>query len=94
MPFTEDLDLFIDTDDFATTVTVDSGSVNAIFEEQWVEINTSRTPFSGMAPTLFGKHSDFTGHNGDAVVIGSTTYTIRDIQPDGSGMCLVILETA
>ncbi len=94
MAFTEDLDVFLDIDDFAITVTVDSGSVSAIFEESWVELEIGKVPYSGLKPTLFGKASDFSGKFGKAVVINSTNYTIVDIQPDGSGMVLVVLTEA
>ncbi len=92
--FPEDLDSFLDTDEGAETVTVDGGDVAVRFEERWVEVNLSHFNYSGTKPTLFGKHSDFTGHQNDAVVVGSDNYTIVDIQPDGSGMALVILTEA
>jgi len=94
MAFTEDLDIFLDTDGFATTVTVDSVAVTAIFESAWVEVTIGQTPYSGVKPTLFGKASDFSGKFGKTVVAGGENYTIIDIQPDGSGMVLVILTEA
>ena len=94
MPFAEDMDLFLDTSDFATSITVDGATVSAIFEEAWVEIALSSLVYSGTKPTLFGKLSDFIGKQGKVVVVGSDNYTIIDIQPDGSGMALVVLTEA
>lgn len=94
MAFTEDLDIFLETDDFATTVTVDGSSVNAIFESAWVEVNIGQIPYSGIKPTLFGRASDFVGKHGKVVVVESTNYTIVDMQQDGSGMVLVVLTEA
>jgi len=91
MPFTEDFTLFIDTDDFATAITVDGDPVDAIFESTWVEVTIGNTPYSGEYPTLMGDESDFTGHIGDTVVVNTVSYTIIDIRPDGVGMALVIL---
>lgn len=93
MPFDEDLDLFFDTTEgFATDITVDGLAVDAIFASEYVEISIGNVPFSGEKPVLVGKHSDFTGKFGETVVIGSDSYTILDIQPDGSGTCRVILQ--
>lgn len=89
--FTEELSVFLDTDDFATAVTVDGDSVDVIFEDTWVELTIGNVPYSGIKPTVFGRKEDFEGKNGEIVVVGSVSYTIIDIQPDGSGMVLVIL---
>ena len=91
MPFIEDFTLFIDTDDFATTITVDGSPVDAIFESAWVEVSIGNVPYSGEYPTIFGDESDFTGHIGDTVVVNAVNYEMIDIRPEGVGMALAIL---
>jgi hypothetical protein len=48
------------------------------------------------APVATALDTDLTGFasNSTQVVIGSTTFTVRDIQPDGTGMSLLVLEAA
>lgn len=97
--FDEDIDDFLDVDDgFAVDLTVDGVDCRAIFEVAWVEVTIGHTPYSGERPTLYGKHSDFSGHFGDTVkkmneTTGETdSFKIIDIKPDGSGACRVVLQ--
>ena len=97
--FTEDINDFLDvTDGFAVNVTVNGVARRAIFEVAWVEITIGHTPYSGERPTLYGKHSDFSGHFGHTVqkvneITGATdSFKILDIRPDGSGACRVVLQ--
>lgn len=88
----DDLDSFLDTEEFADTVTVGGIAVAAIFSERYVEVNLGSTPYSGFKPTLFGKESDFT--YGAAVVAEGDSFTIVDIQPDGTGFAVAVLTEA
>jgi len=100
MAFNEDLDLFFDTEDgFADTCTVDGkAGIKANFSMSHVEITIGHAPFSGLKPTLYGKYSDFTGKYGKTVKIDKDgdgdedSFKILDIESDGTGTCLVILQ--
>jgi hypothetical protein len=50
---------------------------------------------SNSAPTFTALASDLDAVvSGDSIVISGTTYTVREIQPDGRGMIALVLETA
>lgn len=88
MPFTESLDAFLDSDDFATAATFtptsgSGGSKYVIFDEAYAEA----MGIAGTNPQCIGKASDFpaTTTVGGTLVIGSTTYTIREREPMDDG---------
>lgn len=88
MPFTENLDAFLDVDDFATAMTykvggVGAGStVNVIFDEPEQE----HLGISGTRPTATGKASDFaSAGNTDTLTSGATVYRIVDVAPVADG---------
>lgn len=96
MPFTEDLDAFLDDGDFAhaATFTPTSGSAgtkNVIFDEAYVE----NLGVGGGNPTAIGKASDFPDATtrGGTLVINGTTYTIqeRELMDDGAMVRLQLL---
>lgn len=85
----EDLDIFFDTDDFAVTATILGSSVSGILREEFIQVDfveSKRPVFECIA-------ADVTGIvHGDTVVISSTTYKVRGIQPDGTGIVKLVLE--
>lgn len=89
MAFTEDLDQFVDTNDFAITVTIGGVSVSAIFDNEAADALMA----SGTQPVLTVKSSDVSATaRGTAVVVNGTNYTVAKIEPDGTGFSRVILE--
>lgn len=87
--FAEDLSVFTDTDDFAVTATVDGSSVNGIFGNAFVLVDFIESD----KPVFDCASADIVGVvHGDTVTIGSDTYKVRGIQPDGTGMTRLILE--
>lgn len=91
MAFTEDFDEFFDAADFATAITIAGTSVNAIFDNEYVEVNgvTSRRPV-----IQFETAAKSSAAQGDAVVINSVNYVIEVIEPDGVGLTSAILRKA
>jgi len=94
MPFSEDLSAFLNTDEFASAATYDGAtSVNGILEDQYSEVfqgeqvgvSTTRKAFrfdpADISDPVTGKE----------LVIGSDTYTVRDIEED-NGLTRFILE--
>lgn len=80
---------FLDTDDFAETITVAGVDIVAVFFDAYAE--TERV--EGTAPGALCRTSDITAaSNGSTVVRGGTSYTIKNIQPDGEGMSFISLE--
>lgn len=90
MPFTEDLDVFLAPGDFARAVTVKSTSLNAIFDAAYAE----DFDIEGASPRLTCASADLPADlaHGDSAVVGSTTYKVRNIQPDGTGITVLVLE--
>lgn len=86
--FAEDLSVFFDTDDFAVEVTLDGTSVNGIFGEESVEVNFVQTT----APSFTYRHADKAVAIDSTLVNGATTYKVKNMQPDGTGLMLLILE--
>lgn len=94
MPFTEDHTAFLDTDEFATAVTVGGAPVNAIFDNDYVEVAFDGVTMESLGPALLCDESDATvaaAAQGDAVVVNSVNYTVGEVRPDGTGMVLLRL---
>jgi len=94
MPFTEDLTVFLDEDVFASEMTWDGGnSASVIFDAEHILVNEgAEADTSTVAPTALAREADLSGlAQGDTVTIGGLNYKIVGIQPDGTGMTLLIL---
>lgn len=91
MPFAEDLSVFFNTADFAVAATYNgSVAVTVIFDAAYLE----SLGVVGTNPVALGKASDFAAPVGKTLLIGTTTYTIRNKQPVGDGATAALeLET-
>lgn len=91
MAFTENLDAFLSTDDFAVVCTLGASSFNGILESPHVQA----LDMGGAQPVLHMKYSSVSAAtNGTAITVGGTSYIIRSVAPDGTGMAAVTLELA
>lgn len=88
--FTEDLSVFMDTDDFAVTMTVNASSVNGILSNEYVIVDFVESK----KPVFICSSADVVGvlHGDNVVAADSTAYKVRGIQPDGTGITTLILE--
>ena len=95
MPFTEDLTVFFNVNDFGTaaTYTPSVGSpktVNGIFDRAYREVIDG---IEGTSPAFVCALSDVsTVVHGNTFVINSATYKVRGVEPDGVGTVLLRLE--
>lgn len=85
--FTEDLAPFFSTADFGVSATLTIGgtpsTVNVIFDAAYFD---PLGLFEGTAPTAWVPTSDAVAvAQGDTLEVNSTTYTIVEVMPDGSG---------
>lgn len=88
MAFTETIADFFSTDDFAVAATYDGSTVNGIFDHEYVEVEN----VEGERPVFLCASSDVSGAaHGESITIEGTAYTIAGIQPDGTGLTLLIL---
>lgn len=93
MAFTEDLTVFFA--DFGVTATPDVGAdVTVIFDRAHIEMMGG--DISGTRPVALAVSADVSSwtSNSTRLAIGGTTYILRDIQPDGTGLSLLLLEAA
>lgn len=69
-------------------------SITVIFDNEHIPVDTGgNVPFSLQQPKALCRTADLTGTvEGGQIVINSTTYVIRVIMPDGTGMTEVMLE--
>lgn len=87
---TENLDAFLS--DFATSATLPSTAVvRGLFDNAYLDA----LGIEASGPSFLGKASDLSGlTHGSAVSIGGSSYTVRGIQPDGTGLTRLVLEEA
>lgn len=87
MTFTEDIAAFFN--DFAVDATLNGADVQVIFDAVYQD------PFNvescGPVATILTAAVPSVAH-GQSLVIGSTTYKVRGIEPDGTGITLLRLE--
>lgn len=93
MPFAEDFTVFFA--DFGVTATPNVGAaVTVIFDRAHIE--AAGGDISGTQPVALAVSADVSAwtSNSTTVSIAGATYTVRDIQPDGTGLSLLVLEAA
>jgi hypothetical protein len=82
---------FFNSDEFGVEVTFGASTFDAIFDHEYVEAGH----FAGEKPVAHCRESDISGVSlGSTLTIGGTSYVVREIQPDGTGLALLILEAA
>jgi hypothetical protein len=88
--FTEPLAAFFDTAGFAVSATLAGASVTGIFDNVYFEamgdVQSASPVFT--LPTA----SASSAAHGQSLVIGATTYKVRGVEPDGTGITVLRLE--
>ncbi len=89
MPFTEDLTPFFALDDFAELVTVAGVTFAAVFDAAHVV----GLEVASVRPMLTCREADVTGAAiGSPAIVRGVAYTVREIQPDGTGVVSLMIE--
>jgi len=93
----QDLLNFFDTDTHGTSasVTIDSTttSISVILNKEYFAIAGESVDVDGTQPVVTCRSTDVTGiDTSDTIVIDAETYNIVNIQPDGTGMTVLILQ--
>ena len=89
---------FFDTDEFgsAATWTPAGGSattVNGVFDSEYQEVAISQVGVALSQPRFVCRTADVSGAaEGDTLSVGATSYTIRVVQDDGTGITTLVLE--
>jgi hypothetical protein len=93
MNFAEDASLFFT--DFAQTVTIGTGTVSAIFQDAYELGMVGPIGMSAAQPMMMLSTSDVPADPvGESVVVGTSTYTVAEHRPDGTGISTLMLEDA
>ena len=79
--------------DYGSTVTkADASTFVAIFDNDFLAVDLDESEVESTEPTLLARTADVSGlAHGDSLTISSTSYTVRGIQPDGTGMTQIML---
>lgn len=83
-------------DDFGVSIGLASGSpqteIIGIFDNEYYEMGIGDTAYSTTQPKVTVRTSDISNvGQGDIVIVEGTTYTVSDIQPDGTGISILRL---
>jgi hypothetical protein len=91
MPFAENLTPFFNTAEFATAATLNGVGVNGIIDRPYLE--ALGNDVQGAEPYfLCAAASVPTVAQGQTLIVAGTTYKVRGIEPDGTGVVLLRLE--
>lgn len=85
---------FLDTDEHGVTATWGAASVPGIFDNEFTAIDGLGLPVAvdSAMPRFTCRTADVDGiTGGDPVTINGTGYTVRSVQPDGTGMTVLVL---
>jgi hypothetical protein len=79
--------------DYGTTVTkADASTFTGIFDNDFLAVDVDESEVESSEPTLLARTADVSSlAHGDTLTISSTSYTVRGIQPDGTGMTQIML---
>ena len=79
--------------DYGTTVTkADTTTFTGIFDNDFLAVDLDESEVESTEPTLLARTSDVSGlAHGDSLTISAVSYTVRGIQPDGTGMTQIML---
>lgn len=89
-----DLDAFLSTDEFADVVTgrPDGKPFRAIYDETYFDPDAGETVVDTTQPRITCKLSDLAGITRKTpLTVKGKTYTVVKVQPDGTGMAVVLL---
>jgi len=92
---TDDLEMLLQTSDFAVTATFSGATINIIFDKEYLAQDVGgAVEVSGSNPIAYCRSSDVSAAAQDStIVIDSTTYTVIDVENDETGMTLLRLRT-
>ena len=79
--------------DYGTTVTkADTSTFTGIFDNDFLAVDLDESEVESTEPTLLARTTDVSGlAHGDSLTISAVSYTVRGIQPDGTGMTQIML---
>jgi hypothetical protein len=95
MAMIEDLSVFFNAAEFADSATLAGVAVAAIFDKAYTSAGVGAYGMAGTAPALtLATASVPADPVGLAAVVGGVSYTVAAHEPDGTGVSVLLLETA
>ncbi len=89
---TDDLDIFFDNSEFAIDILYNAATIQGIFDNEFFEVVEGSIGVETTIPRVLVKSSDVVGAAHDeTMTINSIDYNIVGVQPDGTGLTLIIL---
>lgn len=87
-----DLDIFLNSDEFAVDVTYLVSTIQGIFDDEFSSAVQGEMGIESTVPQVLVKTSDVQNiaHN-EELTINSVVYKVIGIQPDGTGVTLILL---
>ncbi len=98
MAFTENIDAFFFTVDFAVAATFtplvgSPSTVNGIFDDDYFDEVGGSVGIEGSQPRFTCKLEDISAvEQGDALTVSGISYLIVNVQKDGTGLVVLVLE--
>ena len=87
-----DLDVFIDTEEFAVTYEFRGKVFAGIFEDSYSAFGDTDIQFESSVPQLFAKTIDVSeAVHGDEITVGGENFFVIEIRPDLDGFTLLLL---
>ena len=95
--------VFVNPDDFGVTAYITQGggaevAVNGVFDNAHLMVDAGEAGVSSTAPVITCRTADLAllglgnARTGDTLRIAAISYTLTDVQPDGTGMTTLIME--
>jgi hypothetical protein len=90
----DDLAIFFGVDDFGVAASYEGSTVNGIFDNDFIEVQTGAGVGVALQQPRFScRSADVLGIvEGDIITISGNNYTVRIVQADGTGTTELILE--
>ena len=86
---TEDYTAFFNATEHGTTALYNAANVIGIFEDRYVEVSGVES----VKPTFTCSAAEVTGiAHGSTITINALVYTVKGVQPDGTGVVLLVLQ--
>jgi hypothetical protein len=77
------------------TISGTASSIKVILNKEYFEIPGETVDVDGSQPIVHCRSSDVTGvDSADTIVIDTVNYNIKSVQPDGTGVTILILQEA
>lgn len=94
MPFDEsmDLDAMFSADDFASNAIWNGKTIQIIFDNEYVAQLTGEVPVASASPRATCRTADVEDAvQGDRLKVGTVTYNVIGVEPDGTGVTVLVL---